>query len=79
MKTSRSKLGAKAAGLTKNQKRKAAYAAKAKTEQTERRQGKLGKHIQRKSARAARLVGSAKHFVPCGNHACQSCPRRRGG
>ena len=64
----RSRLGAKR-GLTKNQKRKAAYAAKAAHQ--------MGSNVRHtKIRRASRLVGMAVHRVPCGNVACRLCFHR---
>lgn len=67
----RSKKGG-ARGLTKNQARKAAYAARAKADQEARRQaGVVGKHVRKHASR--RVVGSRTHRVPCGNPACRGC------
>ena len=66
----RSKRG-KVRGLTRNQARKAAYAARSKAEQEVRRQsGVVGKHVRKASARK---VGTRVHRHPCGNPACREC------
>lgn len=64
--------GKKNLGLTRNQRRKQEYAAKAAAEATERRRsGAVGKHAR--DTKSVRLVGSAIHQRPCGNHACEPC------
>jgi len=67
---SRSKLGRKAAGSTRNQRRKAEYARKAAEQQSKQL---AGKHARKKLRKSVRLVGTRVHQVPCGNHACVSC------
>jgi hypothetical protein len=69
---SKNKTGVKR--MTRNRKRKADYAAKAAAERKDSA-GK-GKHLMKKRGRKVRLVGSAKHRVPCGNVACTSCYNR---
>lgn len=73
-KVSRSKLGRKNAGMTKNQRRKLEYKRQA-AEDADRRAkgGGIGKHARRKLKRKVRLVGTAVHRVPCGNYACVPC------
>lgn len=63
--------------MTRNQKRKVAYAARASEEQ--RSSGRQGKHAQAKARRAVRLVGTRVHRRPCGNHACRPCRLIAGG
>lgn len=65
----RSKRG-KVRGLTKNQARKAAYAARAKSDQEARRQsGTVGKHVLKRAK--SRKVCTRVHRHPCGNPACR--------
>lgn len=71
-KKSRSRLGSKKAGSTRNQKRKAAYAALAAEQQRSNSSGP-GKHARAKARRAVKLVGTRVHRRPCGNHACKPC------
>lgn len=72
-KISRSALGKKA-GSTRNQRRKAEYKRKAEEQaQKSGRAGYVGKHAKNRLKRKCRLVGTAVHRVPCGNHACLSC------
>ena len=65
----RSKIGV-VRGMTRNQKRKKAYADKAASG---RNQKGTGKHAAAKSRRRVRIVGTAVHVRPCGNHACKPC------
>ena len=76
MKLSRSKLGKKK-GMTRNQKRKAAYAAKAAEDAKHRRDaGLVGKHLVKK--KKVRLVGSRMGHrsglpIDCPNIGCRRC------
>jgi len=77
MKLSRSKLGKKK-GMTKNQKRKAAYAAKAAEDARHRREagGGAGKHKTKK--KVIRLVGTRQGHrsglpIDCPNIGCRRC------
>ncbi len=77
MKLSRSKLGKKK-GMTRNQKRKAAYAAKATEDAKHRREagGGVGKHVVKK--KTTRLVGTrqghrAGLHIDCPNIGCRRC------
>lgn len=77
MKLSRSKLGKKK-GMTRNQKRKAAYAAKAAEDAKHRREagGGLGKHLVKK--KVVRLVGTRQGHraglpIDCPNIGCRRC------
>ena len=63
--------------MTRNQKRKVAYAARASEEQ--RSSGRQGKHARAKAHRTVKLVGTRIHRRPCGNHACGPCRLIAGG
>ena len=71
--TSKGRSGNKDRGLTRNQKRKAAYAEKAKAEQHNRQHGKRAA-----TGSAAQPLGLRVHGEPCGNPACTKCFVRTG-